>query len=302
MDLTRRINYRGFELNHVDLTNGLMEGCEVKRLAYPGIPGFGYKEKRALADGFDASDVYLGLRTIQMSGSLYGIGRAAFYDLLQSFITACTPTAAYAESPGDRGYLPLDFYVPTTDVVNWGAEAVIHKMVRARPTKQPGYTIADDSHGGVDADALSARWEAEFDCIDPRIYGYAPIDTTISPTASSGSGNLVNRGDYPTPLNIILQLAAAAGSGTFHFVGGGADFSISITSQANSGIIRVSGDDRIVTLETNTVETLRMDLIHHTARANYPLVQPGSNPYSWDLTGTTDLVSGSLLRFWEAWA
>lgn len=299
--MTRAIGYRSLNVNHLTTDpNGRIDGIEVKRVMWAGVQGVGYMEKRALHDGYDASDIFLSRRIVSMAGGLYGVSRALFYDRIQQLTEAFTPTAAFAASPGDKGYLPLDFYVPTSDTATWST-GLIHKMVLARPLRQPNIAYVDDRTGGEDSDALSITWDVDLDCRDPRVYLYTPDDAVVSSTASSGAGNFVNRGNYPSPLQIILVVTAGSSAGTFHFVGGGTDLTVNIPADSAQQLIRVSAFDGIATLEVNNIETLRPDLVTFPVQRQYPVVQPGTSGYTWTLVGA-DLAAGGVLRFYAAWA
>jgi hypothetical protein len=301
MDLTKAIGYRGFLLNTVVKdANQRLVGCETKRVDWPGVQGHGYDEKRAHEDGFDASDVFLGKRLIGLSGGLYGITRGDFYDLAQAFITALTPTAAYDDAPGDRGFMPLDFYVPTMNTVDFPS-GLIHKQVFARPVRQPSLIYIDDRTGGDDDQPLSLEWTALMECRDPRVYFFTTTETSISASAGSDSGNLVNKGDYPAPINIMLVVAAASPAGSWSFVGAGTDMTITIPNNAQQQIIRYGSREKLLSLEVAGVETLRMDLLAFNNQKTHPLLGVGTSAYSWTLT-TADLAAGGRIWHYDSWA
>ena len=234
VDLTRTIHYRGFALNTLVIDpNNDIQGCEVTRVDYPGVGGVGYDEKRALEDGYDASDTYLGKRFVALTGNIYGRSRGEFFDLVQALTTALTPTAAYQESPGDKGFLPLDYYVATANLIDFPA-GYIHKMMLVKPSRQPSLIFEADKTGGLDTKALALPWTGLLEAKDPRVYFFTPTIIAISDTAGSGSGNLVNKGDYPAPLNILLIATAGTPSGNWHFIGGGADLTIPSTPRRTS--------------------------------------------------------------------
>jgi len=301
VDLTRNIVYRAFSLNQLTKdANQRFFGCETKRVQYPGVAGIGYAEKRALADGYDASDVYLDRRVINLQGILYGITRGDLFDRQQEFTRVMTPTAAYNESPGDKGFLPLDFYVPTMDTDLFPA-GYIHKALFVRPVRQPGFNFVDDATGGPDADPLALPWDCVVWAKDPTVYGFSPNNTVISDTASSGSGNFTNVGDLPAPLQLLLVVKAGSGAGTFHLTAGGADMTITIPANAAQQVIRYSAREKVLMLEVNATNTLRMDLLSMVALTTHPLIPVGNSAYAWTLA-SADLDVGGRLWFWDAWA
>lgn len=302
MDLTRAVGYRGFPLNTLSRSGANVNwGCEILSVEWRPTPGVGYSEKRAMADGRDASDVYLDGRVLQFSGALYGVDRAHLYDLWQELKTVLTPTAAYDASPGDKGYLPLDFYVPTRNTESFPT-GYIHQQVLARPLAQPATTFLSDAHGGDDAEPLSLRWTAAVDCRDPRVYAYDPTIYNMA-GLTSDSGDLLNKGDYAAPLNVLLNVAPLAAQGTIHIVGAGSDLTITVPASVGvAQVIRYSAEKKVLTREVNGSEVLRMDLLSFAANKTHPLVLRGSTPYSWSRTGSVSLQTGSRIWHWDAWA
>ena len=301
MDVTKAIGYRGIDLNTVVIDSEGMYGTEIKRVEYPGVQGIGYDEKRAQADGYDSSDVYLSKRLIGLGGATYGRTRGEAFDRLQEVITALTPTAAYDDSPGDRGFLPLDFYVPTSDLANFPL-GYIHRMVLARPARQPSVTYVSDESGGNDDDPLALTWTGLLECRDPRVYAYIPTDTAIDKTKGSKAGSFINLGDYPAPLNLLLVVAAGSGAGNFHLVGAGTDMRINIEAQTYEQTYRYSASTKVLTVEINNVETLRMDLLHFLQQTTHPLVPVGTSAYSWTKGASVNLGDDCRMWHWDAWA
>jgi hypothetical protein len=279
----------------------VLTGCEIQRVDWPGVPGVGYDEKRALDDGYDASDVFLGKRLIGMEGAIYSDTRSELYDLKQALVTACTPTAAYDDDPGAKGFMPMDFYVPTGNTIDFAA-GYIHQMVLVRPVRQPSLSIEADRTGGLDTQPLSMRWSGLFEAKDPRVYFFTSTDTSISGSAGSGAGSFVNKGDYPTPLNVLLLVNSASSSGTWHLVGAGTDMTISILAGAGlARIYRYSAREKVLTVETSGVEVLRQDLLVFNNGKTHPLVAVGTSAYTWTLT-SADLDAGGRIWHSDSWA
>jgi len=299
VDLTRQIGYRGFAANTLTKdANNALYGCEIKKVDYPGVQGVGYDEKRAQADGFDASDVYLGKRLIGLTMAVYGRTRGECWDYLQQAINAFTPTAAYDESPGDKGYLPFDYYVPTANLTDF-PDGYIHRQVFARPVRGPTLQFDSDTHGGLDTQPLSIPFTVLLEAKDPRVYAYIP--TTWDLYSPSPSKTLVNLGDYPTPLNILLEVGAGVG-GSFHFVGAGTDMVIEVDTQSYTQTIRYSAVLKVLSVEVQNVETLRMDLLTFKQQKTHPLVPVGSSAFNYSLNGGLVLLDGSRFWHWDAWA
>jgi hypothetical protein len=305
VDLTRTIGYRGFDLNSLTLNAGSNDavGCEVKRVEWQGVPGVGYDEKRAMSDGHDFSDVYLSKRMLGMGGALYGRNRGEFYDLWQALVTALTPTNAYNASPGDRGFLPLDFWVPTADKAVWPS-GQIHKLIYVRPAAQPSITFISDASGGKDQDALAATWDVVFEARDPRVYAY-DLTTILIPSAHTPSATvtLVNKGDYPAPVNI--QLSWTAGNrnrvSAMRVVLAGADATILVGATTKAAMVEYSAAERLITDTVGGVEALRMDIMTWKTAKTALYVPPGSHSMLYGHY-MHPLAAGSRLWFRSSWA
>jgi hypothetical protein len=301
VDLTRQVGYRGFAVNTVTQdAEGRNYGCELIRVGWNGPQGVGYSEKRALMDGRDASDVYLDRRILSLQGALYGVDRPHLWDLWQDLVSAFTPTAAYDDEPGDRGFMPLDYWVPTRNTESFPT-GFIHKMLNVRPISQPSTDFVSDAHGGADHEAMSLRWEVLVEAKDPRVYAFLPTIIDIE-GLTDGSGNLVNLGDYPSPLNVLLVVAPLAAPASFTFEGAGSNFSISMPTSVFEQVFRYSAKEKVLSLEKNGVETLKMDLLDFTANTTHPLVQRGSTPYEWSTGGAPVFEEGSRIWHWDSWA
>jgi hypothetical protein len=301
VDLTRAIGYRGFELNSITMNAGSnnMVGCEVRQAQWQGVDGVGYDEKRALGDGFDASDVYLSKRVLGLSGGLYGRSRGEFYDHLQDFVTAFTPTNAYNDEPGDRGYLPLDYWVPTADKVKWPT-GLIHKQIYVRPMRQPSVTFNTDAAGGDNQFPLAITWDLLLEARDPRVYDFNQFGIHIESAHQSNNKRLINnKGDYPTPLNIMI-VQNSNPAGIFHVIGTRADLTITFPAYAYKSIFQYSSADRIATWERGGVEALRMDMLTWKTTKTDLLIPPGVHTfiYAHNISPTV----GSRMWFRNSWA
>jgi hypothetical protein len=228
MDLDQPITYRGFDLNTVEIAlgDGKRRGCLVEEADFGDVTAVGYTEKRAQGDGNDASDVYLSSRQIRLRGYVYGETRADMFDRLQDLRSAMTPTAAYADDPANRGYLPLTFDAPTMNLVDFGegkGNGWRQLQVFARPRAQPSFRIRRDTgSGGQHLKGGSVEWMAALECKDPRIYLREPVWKYFTVTES---GTLDNRGDYPAPIDVLLEVTGT-GAGSVRFQIGTADLTI----------------------------------------------------------------------------
>lgn len=189
MDTTRDIIYRNVKLNdsavaaNVDSTDGLgkgITGSVVDDFDPDDIDVVQFSEKRAEADGMDVGTPFLGGRRIRISGTAYGKTRALCYDLLWQLRAALSPVLAAREIPGDKGYLPMYFAVPTNDAANFPSGAIsMRALVMPKAFRAP---VSRDHHGGVDADALAMVWSAVMVMRDPLFEGSVPQDVAFADT------------------------------------------------------------------------------------------------------------------------
>jgi len=310
MDLTRPVEYRGLQLNSPTFSNTTpISGIQLEQVDYSEVPGVGYTEKRAAADGYDASDVTLGARNVVLIGTCYGIDRAELFDRLQDLRLAFSPTSAFAALPGEYGYIPLDFEVPTKDT-RWpetftgSGLRFIKQCIRVRPMRGPGFNIRRDAIGGIVDEGMSIPWQAQLVARDPRVYAQDEReDTTLGGGATGDhTGSFLNRGDYPAPVNIMLATLAGASQLVFKLTMGGSVMTLTVPADAaKDQILRYDGGHKVVTLQSAATVALRMDLLKFTSAITHPLVKPGDNPYTWNRAGGA-IAAGSKMWFWESWA
>lgn len=306
MDLSRPVGYRGVELNDavLDATLKCLLGNKVTEARFLPVKGVGYKEKRAQADGMDASDVYLAERVLVIRGETYGKNKGDTFDRLQNVLVALTPTAAYAEDPGAQGYLPLDFYVPSDDAANFPSGEK-HQMLNVRPADLPGRAFDADKANTGPADPYTLNWEAVLEAVDPRIYAYdwTEVILTTGSNPSVGATNWTNKGNYPAPINFLLNVAANAGaSAKFHFEGGGSNLDIAIPVEGSAQVLRYDSARKFLSQEINGTEVSRLDLLTLNAQTTHPLVPRGTSSYQYAVTGNATIQTGSRFWFYEAWA
>lgn len=287
--LARPIRYRLSASEAVDLNTvtmepgGLRRGVLLEEFDFSSAQAVGYTEKRAQDDGLDVSDVFLGARYIRLGGTIYGIGPGDLQDRVQVVRTALTPTIAYAADQSRYGYLPLEFELPTADSVDFGAGSAIPSYrpleFRCRPRGQPAFMLRRDSGQGRGADPTrggAVSFQAQLECADPRMYVRPPIWVYRT---TAGTFTLRNRGDYPAPLDILLELPAnwaGSPSGAYvQFAIGATMLRLHVPQVNKVQVIRYSGSLKVTTLEVDSHEALRMDLQEFVGDTVHPTVPPG---------------------------
>ena len=296
MDLTEPVIYRSFYLNSADIavTTAGISGCVIDSVDFSDVDVVQFIEKRSQHDGMDADDVYLGARRIRMAGTLYALTRPLLFDAYWELRAALNPVLAQREEPLDLGYRPLYFTVPTNRLDDYPEGTIALRML-ALPRAFQAMFIRDQS-GGEITDPLAIPWQATFICKDPSIMGASPQDYDVY---ANPSGNLVNRGTYLCPINMLLVVGAAAGSiaGTM----GDSVFTITIPASTGNRTIRFKGEDGLLTVEEDSVEVTRQDLITFSNDTTWPQVATGTSGYSLTPTGVT-IADGSHLWFYERYA
>lgn len=310
MDLTRPVTYRNFEINTPVNAGGQtpLDGCQIDRVTFFPIDGYGYREKRSQSDGLDASDVFLGGRNVRFDGTLYGRTRGDLFDTLGEFRSAFSPTAAYAEGPGDLGYLPLNFEDATLDTDTYPT-GFIEKMMRMRPLGTPETTIIRDKVGGVSEFGFSIGWSVQMEARDPRIYAQSPVEVFLNAAGntSSGSGTVTNRGAYPAPLKIEVVVPDSNADRVIELTAFGSVVKLTVPGPSGTDrVLRYDGVEKWAVLDEEGSEVLRMDLLDFPSGLQHPLVPAGESSYSWtskDIAGVAKNVNAATrFFFWEAWA
>lgn len=295
MDLDRPVIYRNVDFNSLSALQPALplDGYVVNEARWSPVDGWGYREKRSLDDGYDFADVFLGMRSINIRGTIYSQTKADLHDRVRIIRALFTPTLAFGDNPNDLGFLPLYFDVPTNDTTNWPS-GYIQLACYMRPVDQPGFFFVRDTATGK-GDGYSIPYEANLEARDPLFYH--PIAKTVDLSSGAESGTMVNRGDYPAHLNFELHLPSSdAAKKVVSFEGAGTNMDVTIPGEAKDRVVRVDAYDKVVTYEANGVQTLRMDLISFEAGKTWPKVPPGSSGY--DLTTASGTLGAASQMVW----
>lgn len=298
MDLDKPVLYRGLDLNQKDPLQPAMplSGFVLNEARFEPVEGWGFREKRSLTDGYDASDIFLGMRTIYIRGTIYTRTKAQLHDRVRIIRRALTPTLAYAQNPGDKGFLPFAFSIPTEYTDDWPS-GFIDLVVLARPADQPGfYYIRDAAYGK--GDGYSIPYEARLECKDPHMYHPVPVEVPVD--ALSASGQFIHRGDYPAALNLVIRVPASDSTEkVLVFTGASTRMTVTVPSASKDRYVRVDGVEKVCTYEVDGGQTLRMDLVEFEAGFTWPRVNPGVTDYDWLMTGGLPDTSASKFIFYE---
>lgn len=215
MNLGGTVTYGELSLNSVSRQPGgaPASGYAIERFEAVPPPPKQYLEGRALADGLDAGDVFLGGRDFSMVVTAYGTSLADFWDKAQALCTTFTPTIQYAIDTATIGFRPLEFYQPTnsTAIGQWPTSAYPNGIPMAyyvRPVSSPTFNLMRDSDGrdGGHSKAFNIRLVAR----DPRKIHTTQQTATF--TAVDDPPTMSYRGQYPTPPIIQFTMSAAGNS------------------------------------------------------------------------------------------
>ena len=303
MDLDRPVIYRGVDLNALQALQPAepLVGQIVNEARFLDVEGWGYREKRSLRDGYDVSDVYLGMRNLIMRGTVYAKEKPDLHDRVRLLRNILTPTLAFAANKGDKGFLPLQFEVPTTNTTDWPS-GYITLVMYARPADQPGFAfVRDTAH--VKSDGFSIPYEVRMEARDPVFYH--PIAQQIYIDAASKSGTFLQRGDYVSPLNIVIKVpAASAAQRVLTFDGGGTKLTLTVPGEAKLRTVRLDSIEKVVTYETTqggtTKQELRLDLVNFDTAHTWPVVSKNGSPWSFTFGGGLPDTVESYLVYNEA--
>lgn len=264
MDLSKTISYNSLTVNGslAPVAGGAgMSGYAVEQVDVTPVDVTQRLDKRALQDGLDAQDVFLGGRHITAIIAVFGSTHGDFWDKAQDLLAAFSPTLAYAADSANLGYLALDFYQPTADIVTWPTSAYpsgIPLRYYCRPMSPPSYVMRRDEQGGAAALGLAKRFSLSLLARDPRKY----VQTAETATIGTSTTTQTNLGDYPTPATFTITAGAFTGAMAFTVAGNAFTINVDSTTATYTidtvaGTIRKSG---VLNMSLLTAGSLRFDL------------------------------------------
>lgn len=101
-DLNAAFSFRGFDLNTTSMVaysdGARISGCQIATIDHSEVEIRQFTEPMALVNGIDVGGVWLGGRHVRMSGTIYGVTRAAAISAIASLEAVMLP------EPGTFGY------------------------------------------------------------------------------------------------------------------------------------------------------------------------------------------------------
>lgn len=276
MDFTKPVKIYTSTTEYVDINNLAdlkrgpkpITGFKLDQASYEASPVRGYLDQRALRDGVDYTEPYLGARQIQLAVSVYGETLGDFWDQMDVLAKAASPMPnSWTTTYGVR---PFRFYQPTR---TQGSDFPygIELQMGVRPTGLIQYSATRSMSVGMETGGFSQR------VIIPLI---AP-DPHKTHTSLRTVGN-INRGSEAT-------YAIIAGSGT-------ADTPVAVTwSSGNKSstvtIIPTATGSFTAEMDKMVLTNCRID---HLGTTGDFQVYPGATSYTSN--------TGSLtVSFYETW-
>ena len=292
MHLGGSVTYNGLSLNTVTRTAGGVptSGYLIERFSPDPPPPTAYLEKRALADGLDASDVFLGGRTFNLIVTAFGSTAGDFWDKAQDLFEAFSPTIAYDSDSANKGFLAFDFSQPTALVSTWPTSTYpngIPMRYYVRPLGAPTYAIERDKDGGSLTTGRVKPFTVPLIARDPRKYLQSATTTGQFTTTNQTA---TYRGDYWTYPVITFSLSAT-GHSAFTLNLSGFDTQINLSGHS-SGTWTFDYDKRTLTRAGASDAGLI------TASQGYPSVEVGTTFKFTNPTG----ISSCTMTYREAWA
>lgn len=236
MDFTKSIDYNGFSVNDASFSpDGVpTSGFRVEEINVSDEDVAAYAEKRAIADGIDASDVYLGRRLLAATVTVFGSSRGDFWDKQQDLLANFSPTVAYNADTANLGFLPFNFFQPTADISTWPESAYpdgIPMRYYVRPARTPQFIVRRDEVGGEEAQGLSLPYRLSLVARDPRKYLQDATSISIASGTATASSSVAYAGDYPTGrATVTINSSSATGTATYAIEAGQFALTIDATS------------------------------------------------------------------------
>jgi hypothetical protein len=264
---------------------------------------------------------------VTLNGLIYATTVPELYDWLHLIRSTFSPTSAYQQSPGDQGYLALLYSQPTSDVQSWDGVAAgevkgqINLQMFVRPLDGSARSTLNRDritrNGGTSPGPTALPYSVRLSAKDPRVYASPQQVKDVSGVHSAlTSGVAKNRGDYESPLDILLVVGSTAPSApnnVFVLKGFGVDMTITLEAAKANRVYRWYGNDRVLMVTDSTggpdaPPALRMDLVKFATKVTRPMVpaqiNPPTKPFtsSYQYSCAYSLGAGSRMFWYEAFA
>jgi hypothetical protein len=216
------------------------------------------------------------------------------------------------KNPSKQGASPVD------------TNFTVQTLVTGATGQNAGDTITKNSHGLVNGDRVrfitltggtglattityyvvnkaANTFQVSLTLAGAAVAITADYSTVTYVKSATDSGTLNNRGTYLAAVEALWVVGA--GSGTITATIGDSIFTLTIPASTGARTIRFKGsaDDKMVTIEEDSVEVPRLDVLAFTGDTTWPLIDPGDSAYSFTTHGLVQ-ATGSHFWFYETYA
>lgn len=294
MDLSAPITYNGWTATGASgaAAGAPLSGYVVEQLTPGPIDASGYLDQRALADGIDAFDVFLGARQFTLVAAVYGSTKGDGWDKLDAMLKAFNPTIAYTADTSQRGFLPLTFYRPTADISTWPETTYpygIPLQASVRALTPLRYDVMRKGSTGVSAKGIAFQVAGTLVARNPRLQ----LQSQTTHTITTSTTTVAHRGSFPTWPVVQFSMTSAGSSAAAIALDG---FTVKLDlSTTTTGDFTISYEDRVIT-DGNGAAANR--LYDSSFDQMFQEVQPGGSLLrGFNLTG----MSSPRLVYRESW-
>ena len=292
MDINGSIGYNGLTASAPAGAAGgaPYTGYVVNEVDFSGIDVVQYLDKRAIQEGVDAADIYLGGRHGRVIMGVYGSSEGHSFDQLSAALAAFDPILAYNADSAAIGFLPLTYLRPTADISTWPTSTYpggIPLQMYVRPMRPPRYVIVREQTGGIVTLGFSIRLDIDMLAKDPRQY----LQSQQAVSISTSTATATYRGNFPTWPIVQFTMSAAGDSAMVFAVAGGL-LTINL-STITSGTYTINYSDRDI---KDADGALANSLFVTSATQDFRQVKVGSTYYASAATG----ISAMTLTYREA--
>jgi hypothetical protein len=190
-------------------TSSPLSGYKVLSATFGDVQLTGYVDKRALHDGVDAGDAYLGTKTLSIVCGVFGSSIADFHDRVQALLDSSRPIPR--EYQTDEGFRNLAFSQATIDTANF-TTGYIPMQMKVRPASIPAVQLTSAQSIGVSAKGFAANVQLTFVARKP--YKFLQTERSITISASSATTSFPNLGSAIVyPLFEMIYSSAATYTG-----------------------------------------------------------------------------------------
>jgi hypothetical protein len=192
-------------------TSSPLSGYKVLSATFGDVTLTGYVDKRALHDGVDAGDTYLGTKTLSIVCGVFGSSIADFHDRIQALLDSSRPIPR--EYQTDEGFRNLAFSQATIDTTNF-TSGYIPMQMKVRPAAIPAVQLTSAQSVGVSSKGFAANVQLTFVARKP--YKFRQTERSITITSSSATTSFPNLGSaivYPS-FEIVFSTSSTYSSAT----------------------------------------------------------------------------------------